>query len=308
MGNTAAQGQATLFDLEAVEALEVEPMEHAEPTADDMAELEALETELEAEAATEVRHGYGVSEWLDVMAEQRALRDGVTRTLASARVLEDRRRTKAQAKADKAAQLAERRARIASGQATIQDLKTTRLYRLMERLTTATRTRGAVFTLADAESLTVSRVIWVKGQGKTVQAVGRITASGTRWTWRTEDGRKTVSATQLETLLNTELPERTDTLMPRKYRDVLRTHRAKNRSVVDHVGERAVKGNGHLEDADLITYPKLAQVVTTAGRPSRQGQRGGSALTDAERRESDRLRQAAYRAWVKAGRPERTTA
>lgn len=273
----------------------MESQEVFEPTA---AELRVLsQTEL-----SDIVTGYNVDEWISVMLAADPHSVGMSEGVAAERVFISKQAVKRE---KQAAQAAERRAQAETLEQVAKRLQTAKsgaTFKLMSHLVSVLRTRGVVMTLK-GKTVTVQSLVWEKGSGDVLNPVATFTLSKGTVSIRFDGEKQAVKLTpqDAEFVLSVVLPERSRDLMPRKFRDTMRTHRAKNRAIVDRTGEQAVKTEGtHLEDADLITYPLLATVLTTAGRVSRQGQRVG--MTASERREADRLR---LKAWREAKRAEK---
>lgn len=259
------------------------------------------------EIAETVLTGYTANEWIDVMLSTDTHNVDMSRGLAVERLYMTKQAAR-KAKRE-AAELArvERKARNAEASARAEANRASDAYAAMNWAMGALRTRGVIMTLsADAETVTVESLTWVKGEGDTRETVATFTVSaGMLAITETSGKRSTVTITGAIALFMEILPERSRDLMPRKFRDMLRVHA--NRAPSDITGNRAARAVDGAETVeltrlDLETYAATLESradglkVRTSGKRSMQGVK----LTEAERRESDRARQAAYRAAKRA--------
>jgi hypothetical protein len=264
------------------------------------------------EIAETVLTGYTSSEWIDVMLSTDTHSVDMSRGLAVERLFMTKQAAR-RAKRE-AAELArmERAARLAQAVERAETTRASDAYLSMSWVMGGLRTRGVVMTLK-GETVTVESVSWVKGEGDTLETVATFTV-GTdgMLTVKVLGGiSHTVTVVGAIALFTEILPERSKDLMPRKFRDVMRTHRHKNSTPGDVTGNRAARAidgteTAVLTSADLTDYAatleKRADGIKrrTSGKLSRQGLKGDNKLTEAEKRESDRARQAAYRAAKRA--------
>lgn len=274
--------------------------------------VEPNNTELsEIESESDVLNGYSADEWIDVMlsADTRFLdmSRGIAIEYMATAEREAKRERSARIKADRV----ERAARVDLGKTHIALSRKSREYGVMRDVLDSLPTRGVTLTLS-GRTVTVNAVTRIKGElGETETAIGSFTLKGKSVRWTSAGKVAVLTPGELVELLTDILPERPSDVMPRKYRDVMRLRHV-GRGVTDNTGERAVSNVSResgdvLSSADMETYGAyLTQVegpkLTTAGTVSRQGTRGLSAMTDDERRASDRARQAEYRRRKRAER------
>jgi len=261
------------------------------------------------EIAETVLTGYTANEWIDVMLSTDTHSVDMSRGIAVERLFMTKQAAR-KAKRD-AAELerVERAARLARAAEQAETTRESDAYGAMSWIMGALRTRGVVMTLT-GETVRVESLTWIKGDGDTLETVATFTvdADGVVHVLTVDGVEHSVTVVGAIALMMEILPERSKDLMPRKYRDVMRTHRHKNSTPGDITGNRATRNVDGVETAVLTSEDLTAYAATlenraadvsgtrTSGKRSMQGVK----LTESERRESDRARQAAYRAAKRA--------
>ena len=272
--------------------------EQAEPTARELYRI-ARREELD-----QITNGYSHDQWVDVMLSLDTHTVDMSDGIAAERLFIARHEAKqARLEASKQAR-AERRAELETSAATLNKSRNGATYRAMDALLPELKTRRVVLTLT-GKTVTVSSVQWEKGEGWVSSPVATFTVVKGLYVFRLTGSKRVerldfVNAVQF-VQDNTE--KRGTDIMPRGFRAVMRTHRAKNSTPGDVTGNRATRqagleqaGGDELSAADLEKFPALAMVagprLTKTGFENMQG----VALTAGERRERDRARLKAWRA------------
>lgn len=316
MAKRATHTQETaLFELEGatvavIGALETETEvsshceEQAEPTA---LELERI---ARREELDNIVTGYSHEEWTDVMLSLDSHNVDMSRGVAAERLFIARHAAK-KARVSASQQAREERREELAGQAEkLEKARTGATYRAMSALLPALKSRRVVLTLA-GKTVTVDSVSWEKGEGWISSTVATFTVVKGLYVCK-RTGSKSVERLDFDNavqFIKDNSEKRGADIMPRGFRAVMRTHRAKNATPGDVTGNRAtravaleVSGGDELSAADLEKYPALAMVagprLTKTGFENMQG----VALTAGERRERDRAR---LKAWREAKRAEK---
>jgi hypothetical protein len=305
-------GQDELFSLESgasVAELETEaPATEApatEPSAADMASAAQLE---------DILNGYSSDEWIDVMLSLDSHSVGLSRGVAAERLYIERRKAQADRMSRKAQAQAKRAAELEAQAQALQAQRRTKTYAAMNALMVNSEltSRGVVMTLT-GRKVTVESVQWSKAERRaTTEVIATFTVANGLYKVSQSGGKRySLNLEQAITFFLTELPERPEDKMPRKYRDIMRTHRHKNMTPSDITGNRAVRKieaetNDIVSAADTELYPEYAQIegprLRTTGKRSNQGQRG---MTADERRAADRER---LKLWRERKRQEKAQA
>lgn len=245
-----------------------------------------------------VERGYSASEWLEVIAVSAGLE---SRTTLAVERLVMARETERQARVQRArAERLEAERLNALVQSELEAARGSHPYAVIRVLMGELTNYGVTFALK-AGKVTVNRVDHVKAEGDAETPI----------VWFTSDGigvRAMIDGVTLKpqhftlaelcSILKATLPARTSVAMPSKLRDVMKTHRAKNRDVVDPTGEDA----SEWVDTVAVIRPKMRKA---GDGESRQGKRGFDKMTHDERRAADRAR---LKAWREAKRAEKLAA
>lgn len=324
MATIAAHEIETLFTLASVTEVSAHCDESAEVVATETVVSDETETETDetetgpsdaeifrmmgaAEIAETVLTGYSVSEWTDVMLSTDTHNLDMSRGIAVERLFMTKQAARKAKRLAAETARAERAARMAQAVEHAETSRASDAYRAMSDLMGELRTRGVVMTLT-GDTVKVESLTWVKGEGDTLETVATFTVSGELIAVDIAGDLHTGNHAETWALMLDILPERSADLMPRKYRDVMRTHRHKNSTPGDVTGNRAARNLDGTETATLTSADLTAYAATlesraadvagkrTSGKVSMQGVK----LTESERRESDRARQAAYRAAKRA--------
>lgn len=313
MGKASAQNQTELFDLElflAPVATTVEQVSTPEVETEESTEVEPTMADMvSAEKLADIINGYSAAEFVDIMLATDTHATGFSRGVAVERVYIEKQAGKRARKVAAESARATRNAVNAAKRGGMMANKGTAAYEAMTGLMAGLTTRGVVMTLTDDLTVRVESLVWVKGDGDTLATVATFTVAGNgKLKFKVTGSRgSTHTVASAMAMLSELLPERSKDLMPRKFRDVMRTHRHKNTAPTDITGNRATRAVDGVEDVELtatdisdyaVALEKMATgpALRTSGKRSQQGVK----LTAAEKRESDRARLSQWRAAKRA--------